>query len=63
MLAKVIAYGETRDEARRKLVRAVEQCVLLGVNGNQRFLANLLKNPEFAAGQRHHGVHRRAFRG
>ena len=50
MLAKVIAYGETRDEARRKLVRAVEQCVLLGVNGNQRFLANLLKHPEFAAG-------------
>ncbi|MBX9914215.1 MAG: acetyl/propionyl/methylcrotonyl-CoA carboxylase subunit alpha [Pseudomonadaceae bacterium] len=50
MLAKVIAYGATRDEARRKLVRAVEQCVLLGVNGNQRFLANLLAHPEFAAG-------------
>jgi geranyl-CoA carboxylase alpha subunit len=50
MLAKVIAYGATRDEARRKLVRAVEDCVLLGVNGNQRFLANLLKHPEFAAG-------------
>ncbi|WP_372868117.1 acetyl/propionyl/methylcrotonyl-CoA carboxylase subunit alpha, partial [Pseudomonas sp.] len=43
MLAKVIAYGATRDEARRKLLRAVEDCVLLGVNGNQRFLANLLK--------------------
>ncbi|HZX16921.1 MAG TPA: acetyl-CoA carboxylase biotin carboxylase subunit, partial [Pseudomonas sp.] len=39
MLAKVIAYGATREEARRKLVRAVEDCVLLGVNGNQRFLA------------------------
>ncbi|MCY1524556.1 Acetyl-/propionyl-coenzyme A carboxylase alpha chain [compost metagenome] len=50
MLAKVIAYGATRDEARRKLVRAVEDCVLLGVNGNQRFLANLLKHPQFAAG-------------
>ena len=50
MLAKVIAYGATRDEARRKLVRAVEDCVLLGVNGNQRFLANLLSHPEFAAG-------------
>jgi geranyl-CoA carboxylase alpha subunit len=50
MLAKVIAYGATREEARRKLVRAVEQCVLLGVNGNQRFLANLLAHPEFAAG-------------
>uniref|UniRef100_UPI003A90D269 acetyl-CoA carboxylase biotin carboxylase subunit n=1 Tax=Ectopseudomonas khazarica TaxID=2502979 RepID=UPI003A90D269 len=50
MLAKVIAYGETRDDARRKLVRAVERCVLLGVNGNQRFLANLLEHPQFAAG-------------
>jgi geranyl-CoA carboxylase alpha subunit len=50
MLAKVIAYGATRDEARRKLLRAVENCVLLGVNGNQRFLANLLAHPEFAAG-------------
>ncbi|MBX9755338.1 MAG: acetyl/propionyl/methylcrotonyl-CoA carboxylase subunit alpha [Pseudomonadaceae bacterium] len=50
MLAKIIAYGATRDEARRKLVRAVEECVLLGVNGNQRFLANLLAHPEFAAG-------------
>ncbi|MCY1349539.1 Acetyl-/propionyl-coenzyme A carboxylase alpha chain [compost metagenome] len=50
MLAKVIAWGATRDEARRKLARAVEDCVLLGVNGNQRFLANLLKHPHFAAG-------------
>ncbi|MDX1369028.1 acetyl/propionyl/methylcrotonyl-CoA carboxylase subunit alpha [Pseudomonas sp.] len=50
MLAKVIAYGGTREEARRKLLRAVEDCVLLGVNGNQRFLANLLRHPEFAAG-------------
>ncbi len=51
LLAKVIAYGATRDEARRKLLRAVEDCVLLGVKANQRFLANLLGHPEFAAGQ------------
>src|SRR5690606_30671081 len=50
MLAKVIAYGATREDALRKLIRAVDNCVLLGVNGNQRFLANLLGNPEFAAG-------------
>jgi geranyl-CoA carboxylase alpha subunit len=50
MLAKIIAYGATRDEARRKLVRAVEDCLLLGVTANQRFLANLLQHPEFAAG-------------
>ncbi|WP_332821448.1 acetyl/propionyl/methylcrotonyl-CoA carboxylase subunit alpha [Pseudomonas sp.] len=51
MLAKVIAYGATREEARRKLLRAVEDCVLLGINGNQRFLANLLGHPEFASGK------------
>jgi geranyl-CoA carboxylase alpha subunit len=51
MLAKVIAWGATRDEARRKLARAVEDCVLLGVKGNQRFLANLLRHPRFASGE------------
>ncbi|MCY1284925.1 Acetyl-/propionyl-coenzyme A carboxylase alpha chain [compost metagenome] len=51
MLAKIVAHGATRDEARRKLLRAVEDCVLLGVNANQRFLANLLKHPLFAAGE------------
>ncbi|MDH4559775.1 geranyl-CoA carboxylase subunit apha [Pseudomonas sp. BN411] len=51
MLAKVIAWGATREEARRKLARAVEDCVLLGVKGNQRFLANLLRHPQFAAGE------------
>ncbi len=51
MLAKLIAYRATRDEARRKLIRALERCVLLGVDGNQRFLANLLAHPDFAAGE------------
>ncbi|MBD2837413.1 geranyl-CoA carboxylase subunit apha [Pseudomonas sp. JM0905a] len=51
MLAKVITWGATREEARRKLARAVEDCVLLGVKGNQRFLANLLRHPQFAAGE------------
>ncbi|MEN3566761.1 geranyl-CoA carboxylase subunit apha, partial [Pseudomonas aeruginosa] len=51
MLAKLIAYGASREEARRKLIRALERCVLLGVDGNQRFLANLLAHPDFAAGE------------
>ncbi|UTW08353.1 acetyl/propionyl/methylcrotonyl-CoA carboxylase subunit alpha [Pseudomonas benzenivorans] len=51
MLAKIVAHGATRDEARRRLLRAVEDCVLLGVSGNQRFLASLLRHPQFAAGQ------------
>jgi geranyl-CoA carboxylase alpha subunit len=47
MLGKIIAHGATREEARRKLLRAVEDCVLLGVNTNQRLLAQLLKHPQF----------------
>ena len=50
MLGKIIAHGATREEARRKLLRAVEDTVLLGVTTNQRLLADLLKHPDFIAG-------------
>jgi acetyl/propionyl-CoA carboxylase alpha subunit len=42
MVAKVIAYGKTREDAIRLLARAVDDCVLLGVNSNKQFLVNLL---------------------
>ena len=45
MVAKVIAYGETRTDAIRSLARAVEKSVLLGVNSNKEFLVNLLRHP------------------
>lgn len=51
MLGKIIAYGATREEARRKLVRAVEDTVLLGVQTNQRLLAALLDHPQFISGE------------
>ena len=35
MVAKLVAHGSTREEARRKLLRAVEDCVLLGVPTNR----------------------------
>ncbi|MGH8390022.1 MAG: acetyl/propionyl/methylcrotonyl-CoA carboxylase subunit alpha [Pseudomonas sp.] len=47
MLGKIIAHGATRDEARRKLLRAVQDSVLLGVQSNQRLLADLLQHPSF----------------
>jgi geranyl-CoA carboxylase alpha subunit len=50
MVAKVIAYGKTRTDAARLLARAVEDSVLLGVNNNKRFLANLLRHPVFVSG-------------
>nr|BFD43443.1 geranyl-CoA carboxylase subunit apha [Pseudomonas sp. FFPRI_1] len=51
MLGKLIAHGATREEARRKLLRGVEDCVLLGLESNRRLLANLLRHPLFASGQ------------
>jgi len=50
MVAKLIAHGRTRDEARRRLVRALEQTALLGVVHNKQFLADVLAHPVFAAG-------------
>ncbi|MFL1551418.1 acetyl-CoA carboxylase biotin carboxylase subunit [Pseudomonas sp. D47] len=50
MLGKIIAHGATREEARRKLLRAVEDTVLLGVTTNQRLLIDLLKQEDFIAG-------------
>ena len=49
MLGKIIAHGATREEARRKLLRAVQDCVLLGVPSNQRLLVDLLGHPQFVA--------------
>lgn len=51
MVAKLVAHGRTREEARVKLLRAVEDCVVLGVATNQGFLADCLAHPAFAAGE------------
>lgn len=50
MVAKVIAYGESRTDAIRSLARAVEESVLLGVNSNKQFLVNLLRHPVVVQG-------------
>ena len=50
MVAKIIAYGKTRADAIRLLARAVDDCVLLGVDSNKQFLVNLLRHPIIVAG-------------
>lgn len=50
MVAKIIAYGTTRQDAIRLLARAVEDTVLLGVNSNKQFLLNVLRHPVMIAG-------------
>jgi acetyl/propionyl-CoA carboxylase alpha subunit len=50
MLAKVIAYGATRDEARRLLASALDRTLLHGVTNNRDLLVGILREPEFVAG-------------
>ena len=50
MIAKLIGHGANRDEARRKLLRGVQDAVALGVTTNQAFLARCLAHPMFAQG-------------
>jgi geranyl-CoA carboxylase alpha subunit len=51
MLAKVIAHGGTREEARHRLVAALRRTRLMGLETNRGFLVSLLAHPEFAAGE------------
>jgi propionyl-CoA carboxylase alpha chain len=50
MLAKIIAYGPTRDDARRTLARALMESRLHGVVTNRELLVGILREAEFAAG-------------
>ncbi|MFC7659682.1 biotin/lipoyl-containing protein [Pseudonocardia benzenivorans] len=52
MIAKVIAWGRDRDEARARLSRAVRQtaAVIDGGTTNKAFLLDLLDRPEVASG-------------
>jgi len=50
MIAKLIAHGKTRDEAREKLALALDATVALGLPTNKSFLAAALRDETFARG-------------
>ncbi len=50
MLAKLIAYGGTREEALRNLTQALDNTAVLGVTTNVAFLRNLLDHAEVQNG-------------
>jgi len=52
MLGKVIAWGETREQAIEKLAATLAASSLLGVTTNRSFLVKLLHHPEFRAGSK-----------
>lgn len=50
MIAKVIAHGASRDNARERLAAALEETALLGLTTNRSFLIALLRDETFANG-------------
>ncbi len=51
MLAKLIAFGRNREEARRRLLRTLRESHLLGIADNRAFLAAILAHPAFINGE------------
>jgi geranyl-CoA carboxylase alpha subunit len=51
MIAKVIAHGDDREQARVRLVRALQATTVLGPVTNRAMLAATLRTPAFAAGE------------
>ncbi|RIX82341.1 acetyl/propionyl/methylcrotonyl-CoA carboxylase subunit alpha [Acidovorax cavernicola] len=50
MIAKLVASGRTRDEARQRLLAGLRDTVALGLPTNQPLLARALAHPVFAQG-------------
>jgi len=51
MIAKVITHGQTREDARRKLIEALKHTALFGLKTNKAFLVDALSHPVFAASE------------
>ncbi len=51
MIAKVIAWGATREESRTRLVAALQRMTILGVTTNNAFLQEVLGHDVFSLGE------------
>jgi len=56
MMAKLIAFAPTRQEAIAKMRWALAEFVVDGVDTNIDFQLGILRNPEFEAGDYHIGT-------
>jgi acetyl/propionyl-CoA carboxylase alpha subunit len=55
MIAKISTWAEDRDAARRRMVQALRETVLLGMNSNLSYLKVICEHPAYAAGHTHTG--------
>ncbi|HVM96990.1 MAG TPA: carbamoyl phosphate synthase, partial [Candidatus Acidoferrales bacterium] len=53
MLAKISVWGETRDTARRRMIAALQDYVILGCTTAIPFLLDVLEHPAFSSGDTH----------
>ena len=51
MIAKIAAFGPTREDARANLLQALEQIMMAGIVTNRAFLARLLRSAAFCEGR------------
>lgn len=51
MIAKIITYGINRNEAISKMKRVLEELVIEGIQTNQDFLYEVIRNPDFIRGK------------
>jgi len=51
MLAKIIGFGADREQARLRLISALEQTFVAGVATNRDFLLDALRRPKFVEGR------------
>jgi acetyl-CoA carboxylase biotin carboxylase subunit len=56
MIAKVCAWGEDRERARKRLIRALSETAVKGITTNNVFLRNLLELEAFIEGDYHTGT-------
>ena len=50
ILAKLITWGSSREEARRRMVEALREYVIIGIGTTIPFLRDVIEHPAFAAG-------------
>ena len=50
MIAKLITYGDTRDDCIQKMKRALEEYVILGIDTNIQLHLKIIQSDEFLSG-------------
>jgi acetyl-CoA carboxylase biotin carboxylase subunit len=63
ILAKVVAHGPTRDAAIARMIRALEECAIVGVATPIELLIDVLRSEPFRAGRTHTGFLEEHFAG